>query len=220
MQFSTIGLTLGAEASYPQAQKTDAKITAKTKGGAKLSAKLAADPLSGQVPAGVVLGCQSGNLTMEYNTETRASMVKLNQNVSLLDDFPTEMTYQAKNIGGKNTSHNLESKVNCSQLMEGLELKLNTDLGNLSSNLSASMQKDNAKVTVMANADGLVGVDAELKNDMGTSSAAYKHGSRDVSASHKFKDMYGLKVTASSNLDNLTDVPRMTLSLSHDVDLM
>ena len=50
--------------------------------------------------------------------------------------------------------------------------------------------------------------------------ANYKHNSRDVCLGHEFKDMYGLKLNAKSNLDNISDLPRLTLSMSHDVDLM
>ena len=220
MNFSTIGLNLSAEASHPQEQSATAKLTAKTKGGAKLTAKVNADPLSGQAPNGIVLGCQSGNLTLEFNTANSASMVKVSQGVAIFDDFPTDVTYKGSGIGGGKTSHSLETKVDCGSLVDGLEMKINTNLADLSSDVAASKQFGDVRATAKFNLDGLVDVEAELKSDHGKTTANYKHNSRDVCLGHEFKDMYGLKLNAKSNLDNISDLPRLTLSMRHDVDLM
>ena len=94
-----------------------------------------------------------------------------------------------------------------------------TNLGNLNSDISATKAFGDAKATAKFDMNGLVEVTGELKSDQGKTTAGYKHGSRDVNVGHEFKDMYGLKLNAKSNLDNISALPKLTLCLSHDVSL-
>ncbi|XRB07842.1 hypothetical protein NFJ02_33g83930 [Pycnococcus provasolii] len=200
MDFKTVGLSLGSATSIPMNQTISANVTAKTAGGATVLIKASAKPLSGYSTAGFTLGCASGPMTFEYDMTACTSMISVAQNFPLVDGFPTKLTYKGTGIGGsKMPGHSLTTNINLAK---------------------TSKKFGDIKASCTVDLDGLVDMSADYsKKGLGDFSASYKHLNGDVSLGFSKKDMQGLKLGATTNVSNLSKMPKLSLNFSHDMDL-
>ena len=221
MDFKTVGLSLGSATSIPMNQTISANVTAKTAGGATVLIKASAKPLSGYSTAGFTLGCASGPMTFEYDMTACTSMISVAQNFPLVDGFPTKLTYKGTGIGGsKMPGHSLTTNINLAKVAPGLDCTLITNLNDMTSDVKTSKKFGDIKASCTVDLDGLVDMSADYsKKGLGDFSASYKHLNGDVSLGFSKRDMQGLKLGATTNVSNLSKMPKLSLNFSHDMDL-